>query len=649
MSEFSVLGLDKRIIKNLDALGIDTPTPIQARGIPLIMNGRDVMGLAQTGTGKTAAFALPIIHRLLEEGGQPAPKTVKALILSPTRELASQIAENLYNYTRYTPLKVLCVVGGQPIHVQKRKLEKGIDILVATPGRLLDLVSRRAIELDQCHNLVLDEADQMLDLGFIEPLKEIAELLNPERQTLLFSATMPKQMAELSKAYLTNPERLQVSAPGKAADKVRQSVHFLNQRGKTTLLKKCFNENPDDISLVFVRTKINVDKIVKHLRECGFKAEGIHGDKRQRERDRAIKKFKAGEVNILVATDVAARGIDIPSVSHVYNYDLPEQSDNYVHRIGRTARAGREGDAVAFCSPNEVPLLRDIERLMKIRIPIASGEEPDESEIEEDSRRRGKGGRGRGRSGASRSGSARGGKVSHNKSGFEARKSKGKRPDLREQEDRKEFFKKPNDRSDDKKSRKSWGERKAAEEGMPSERQSKSRSEREKDGSKFVKGRSSDTRRKGPKDPDARGQYDDRRPSKKRRDNDEERPARRGKSESRSRRDYNDDRPARRDRSDDSRPARRDRSDDRPARRDRSDDRPARRDRSDDRPARRERSDDRPARRERSDDRPARRDRSDDRPARRDQSERRPTNTKGEGRPLKKRVSKGANAKLKRR
>lgn len=507
MSEFSMLGLDGRIIKNLDHLGIDTPTPIQARGIPMVLEGRDVMGLAQTGTGKTAAFSLPIIHNLLQKGGKPLPRHTKALVLSPTRELANQIAQNIAEYVKYTPLKVNCVVGGQPIHIQRRKLEAGSDILVATPGRLLDLIDRNAIILDETYYLVLDEADQMLDLGFIEPLKQIAKLVNPHRQTLLFSATMPKQMAELSKTYLDNPVRLQVAAPGKAADKVRQSVHFISQRAKTTLLKKCLNENPDDISLIFVRTKRGADKLAHHLTDHGFKVDSIHGDKRQRERDRAIKKFKAGDITILVATDVAARGIDIPSVSHVYNYDLPEQADNYVHRIGRTARAGREGDAVAFCSPSEVPTLREIERLMKIRIEIASGEPPEDEVIEEDSRNRsrfrgrGRGGRsGGGRSsGQGRGGDRSGGRAGHNKSGFEARKAKGKkpqqpdggessyRPEKYHGEDEpaaprkgkgrkdKNFSEGGAERRDDRKGRKSWGERQAdpAGEGKPFKRRSK--------------------------------------------------------------------------------------------------------------------------------------------------------------------------------
>lgn len=421
MSEFSLLGLDGRIINNLTRMEITVPTPIQEQGIPMIMEGRDVMGLAQTGTGKTAAFALPIIHGLLQDGGKPLPRHCKALILSPTRELANQISENLNEYIKYTPLKATVVTGGQPYNIQRKKLDVGTDILVATPGRLLDLIDRGYLFLDMTQFLVLDEADQMLDLGFIEPLKQIAEMVSPDRQTLLFSATMPRQMVELSKTYLTNPVRLEVATSGKAADKVKQSVHYISQRSKTTLLKQCLNENPDDISLIFVRTKMGCDKLAAHLEETGYKVDTIHGDKRQRERDRAIKKFKSGYVNILIATDVAARGIDIPSVSHVYNYDMPEQAENYVHRIGRTARAGREGDAVAFCSPSEVPTLRQIERLMKINIEVASGQPPARDEILEDAnarsrfRKRGRGaqggGGGRGAGGA-RSGGFGGGAKS---------------------------------------------------------------------------------------------------------------------------------------------------------------------------------------------------------------------------------------------
>ncbi len=374
LKNFEALGLSPISLRALDSLGYEDPTPIQREAVPLILAGHDLMGLAQTGTGKTAAFGLPLIHQLIAEGAKPNPKSARALILAPTRELANQIAENLRGFVRKTPLKVATVVGGQSINVQIRNMHRGIDILVATPGRLLDLVERRAIFLNTAKFLVLDEADQMLDLGFIHALRKIAKLLGTPRQTLLFSATMPKQIAELAQAYLTDPVRIEMTPSGRAADKVSQSVHFVHQRAKTELLKNCLIERRDDLSLVFARTKHGAEKLMKHLVECGFKANSIHGNKSQGQRDRAIRAFKSGETRVLVATDVAARGIDISGVSHVYNFDLPEVPENYVHRIGRTARAGREGAAIAFCAPTEIHLLKAIEKLMGISIDVASGE-----------------------------------------------------------------------------------------------------------------------------------------------------------------------------------------------------------------------------------------------------------------------------------
>ncbi len=334
------------------------------------------MGLAQTGTGKTAAFGLPLVEKLLADGQRPFPKSCRALILAPTRELANQITANLRGFVRKTPLKIATIVGGASINVQMRDLGPGKDIVVATPGRLLDLMERRAIVLAQTSFLVLDEADQMLDLGFIHSLRKIAKTLPKERQTLLFSATMPNSIEGLAQTYLTDPVRVEVSPPGKAADKVFQSVHFVGQRAKADLLKKCLAEREDDLSLVFARTKHGAEKLMKHLVASGFSAASIHGNKSQGQRDRAIRDFRSGEIRILVATDVAARGIDIPGVSHVYNFDLPQVAENYVHRIGRTARAGAEGRAIAFCSPEETKMLRDIERLTNVPITVASGDHP---------------------------------------------------------------------------------------------------------------------------------------------------------------------------------------------------------------------------------------------------------------------------------
>ena len=408
VTKFADLGLSPKIMKSVEQAGYETPSPIQAQAIPLALAGHDILGLAQTGTGKTAAFGLPLIENLLASGKRPAPKTARALILAPTRELVNQIADNLRQYVKGTPLRVTTVVGGVSINRQIKELSRGTDILVATPGRLIDLIERRAVDLGQSRYLVLDEADQMLDLGFIHALRRIAPLLGTPRQTMLFSATMPKQMNELSSAYLTNPKRIQVAASGKAADKVRQSLHFSPQGEKTELLKDYLNASPDGLALVFARTKHGAEKLKKHLEASGYDAVSIHGNKSQGQRERAIRAFKSGQARVLVATDVAARGIDIPDVSHVYNYDLPEVPENYVHRIGRTARAGKGGEAIAFVSATEIGYLRQIQKLMKLDIPVAGGERP----AEEKPAPRGQGG-GRRRGGGG--GKSRGWKGSRNR------------------------------------------------------------------------------------------------------------------------------------------------------------------------------------------------------------------------------------------
>ena len=371
--EFNTLGLKPRLVAKLAEQGITRPTPIQAQAIPHAMAGRDVMGLAQTGTGKTAAFGLPMVRALLGAGDKPAPKTVRGLILAPTRELARQIADHLRAYADRTHLKIGLVVGGTSIKAQINRLERGTDLLVATPGRLIDLLDRRALRLDQARYLVLDEADQMLDMGFIHALRRIAPLLPANRQTMLFSATMPKLMAELSTAYLTNPIRIKVAPPGKPVDKVTQGIHFVEQAGKPALLIDLLDGHRDDLALVFARTKHGAERLMKSLVAAGFAAGSIHGNKSQGQRDRAIRAFKSGDLKVLVATDVAARGLDIPDVRHVYNFDLPNVPENYVHRIGRTARAGRDGAAVAFCAPAEMSELRAIQKAVGQSIPVLSG------------------------------------------------------------------------------------------------------------------------------------------------------------------------------------------------------------------------------------------------------------------------------------
>jgi len=404
--DFDMLGLAPRLINVLKDQGITDPTPIQTQAIPHAMNGRDVMGLAQTGSGKTAAFGLPMIHALMKAGVKPNPKTSRGLILAPTRELAKQIADNLTAYTKGSHLKVALVVGGAGIVAQTKRLAGGVDLLVATPGRLIDLLDRRAVRLDETIYLVLDEADQMLDMGFIHALRRIAPLLAKDRQTMMFSATMPKLMGELANTYLTDAVRVQVNPPGQAVKKINQSVHFVAQAAKTDLLVELLDKHRDELAIVFGRTKHGCEKLYKVLEKKGFAAASIHGNKSQGQRQRALDAFKAGKTRVLVATDVAARGLDIPDVRFVYNYDLPNVAENYVHRIGRTARAGADGSAVALVAPDEMIELQDIEKAMKETIPVASGRP---WEILPGQKKRPNGGGGRRGGGGNRGGAPRAG------------------------------------------------------------------------------------------------------------------------------------------------------------------------------------------------------------------------------------------------
>ena len=373
MTTFADLGLSPKLTKGLELSGYTTPTPIQVQAIPHIMNGRDIMGLAQTGTGKTAAFGLPLLHRLMDIGHPPAPKTVRSLILAPTRELVAQIADHLTVYTKGTPVKVVMITGGASIFRQSEKLLRGADVLVATPGRLIDLLDRKALSLEACGYLVLDEADQMLDMGFIHALRKIAQHIPMKRQTMLFSATMPKLIEDLAGTYLRDPVKVQVAPPGKPADKITQAVHYTPQGDKAKLLEDYLKGHPGEQALVFGRTKHGSEKLMKLLVSWGFKAGSIHGNKSQNQRDRTLTEFRNAELDVLVATDVAARGIDIPGVRHVFNYDMPNVPENYVHRIGRTARAGAEGRAVAFCAPAEMDEFKAIEKLLKTTLPVLGG------------------------------------------------------------------------------------------------------------------------------------------------------------------------------------------------------------------------------------------------------------------------------------
>ncbi|MEZ5752612.1 MAG: DEAD/DEAH box helicase [Paracoccaceae bacterium] len=368
---FEELGLNARMVSRLNAMGLTQPTPIQQQAIPQALQGRDILGIAQTGTGKTAAFGIPLVMALSRQPERAEPNTARGLVLAPTRELATQIVRNLQRIS--ADLRVTLVVGGKSINAQAENLARGTDILVATPGRLIDLMERRAVDLAKTRFLVLDEADQMLDIGFVHALRRIAAKLGKNRQTMMFSATMPKAMADLSRDYLSDPVWVEVSAPGKVAGKVTHSVHFVPQDQKQDLLISLLDAHRDELALVFSRTKHGAERLMKQLERVGFAATSIHGNKSQGQRDRAIAAFKSGSVRILVATDVAARGIDIPGVAHVYNYDLPNVPENYVHRIGRTARAGKSGRAIAFCAADKVAELKAIEKVLGIPVEVAGG------------------------------------------------------------------------------------------------------------------------------------------------------------------------------------------------------------------------------------------------------------------------------------
>jgi ATP-dependent RNA helicase RhlE len=373
MTTFEQLGLSPKLLKALEKTTLKTPTPIQAQAIPHIMQGRDLMGLAQTGTGKTAAFGLPLLHRLLDLNAPPGPRNVRALILAPTRELTLQIKDNLEVFTKGTHIKVLMVVGGASINKQTQALSRGADVLVATPGRLIDLLERGDVSLEKCGYLVLDEADHMLDMGFIHSLRRIAKHIPLKRQTMMFSATMPRDIDEIAETHLREPVKVQVAPPGKPAEKVTQGVHYIPNGDKAKLLETYLKTHPGEQALVFSRTKHGADKLAKVLGTWGFRVGAIHGNRSQNQRDRILAEFKAGEVDVLVATDVAARGIDIPTVRHVYNHDMPNVPENYVHRIGRTARAGAEGSSISFCAPAEMGELQAIEKLLKKQLPVIGG------------------------------------------------------------------------------------------------------------------------------------------------------------------------------------------------------------------------------------------------------------------------------------
>ncbi len=372
MSYFTDLGLAEPILRALGTKGYADPTPIQRQAIPALLEGRDLLGIAQTGTGKTAAFSLPSLHRLAADPQPRKNASCRMLVLSPTRELAAQIAENMRGYAKYLALSVQCIFGGVPAGKQARALVPGCDILVATPGRLLDLIDQRALTLRHVEIFVLDEADQMMDLGFIVPLKRVAAMLPKERQSLFFSATMPKAIADLGKQFISNPVRVEVTPQASTAERIDQFLTYVNQSEKQALLtlklRQGLADQSIDRALVFTRTKHGADRVVRHLATAGVNAAAIHGNKSQAQRTAALLAFRKGSTPVLVATDIAARGIDVSGVSHVFNFEMPNVPEQYVHRIGRTARAGADGIAISFVAPDEKPYLRDIERLTDVKL-----------------------------------------------------------------------------------------------------------------------------------------------------------------------------------------------------------------------------------------------------------------------------------------
>ncbi|GGA71736.1 DEAD/DEAH box helicase [Flavobacterium palustre] len=370
---FEDLSLSKSIQKAVFEQGYTNPTPIQEQAIPLILAGNDLIGCAQTGTGKTAAFAIPIIHQLHRiVGSSKKPKQIRALVVTPTRELAVQIGQSFDTYAKYTNLTQLTIFGGVSQNPQVDTLKHGVDILIATPGRLLDLHKQGFVNLDHLHTLVLDEADQMLDMGFVNDVKKIVKLTPKNRQTLFFSATMPIAIRELAEMFLTDPETVTVSPVSSTAEKVEQRIYFVEKGEKRNLLYTLLqNENLSDV-LVFSRTKHGADNVVKALRKKNIAAEAIHGDKSQNARQRVLDAFKNKEVGVLVATDIAARGIDIDQLPYVINFDLPNIPETYVHRIGRTGRAGNGGIAISFCSKDEHGYWKDIQKLIKVDVKTIS-------------------------------------------------------------------------------------------------------------------------------------------------------------------------------------------------------------------------------------------------------------------------------------
>lgn len=368
---FKELDIMKPILRSLLEKGYEQPTPIQEQSIPVLLEGRDILGCAQTGTGKTASFAIPVIQQIALKHSNPhEKKKIRALILAPTRELAIQIQENFTSYAKYVHVKNTVIFGGVPQNAQVRALSQGIEILIATPGRLLDLIHQKYINLSDVEHFVLDEADRMFDMGMVNDVKKIVAMLPQKRQNLLFSATMPKEVMNLVNSILKDPVKVEIAPQSSTVDTVEQKLYYVNKRDKKTLLAHILKDEEINSLLVFSRTKHGANNIVKELNKAGIDSLAIHGNKSQNARQAALRSFKEGRIRVLVATDIAARGIDVNELSHVVNYDLPDVPETYVHRIGRTGRAGHSGIAISFCAGDEKKELKAIEKVIDMKIPV---------------------------------------------------------------------------------------------------------------------------------------------------------------------------------------------------------------------------------------------------------------------------------------
>ncbi|MCW9039697.1 MAG: DEAD/DEAH box helicase [Rhodospirillales bacterium] len=422
MTDFLGLKLAPTILRAVEAEGYTTPTPIQLQSIPALLEGHDLLGVAQTGTGKTAAFSLPILHRLQEKTvHQDGRRTPRALVLAPTRELAGQIGESLRTYGQHLGLRHAVVFGGTSIRNQIRILSRGVDILVATPGRLLDLMNQRQVRLDRVEIFVLDEADRMLDMGFIPDVKKISAAIPKKRQTVLFSATMPKSVQSLADGLLNDPVHVEVAPTSTTAERVEQHVLFVHKDKKRALLAELMNDRSIERVLIFTRTKHGADRVARHLDDHGVRSDAIHGNKAQNARERALNGFRNGKIRALVATDIAARGIDVDGVTHVINFELPNDPESYVHRIGRTARAGATGIALSFCDREERGYLRDIEKTIRQTVTVNEDHSYHAADIANDP--------GHGKRGPSKNGNFR---KNNNASGQRRRNPKrGSRPSVK--------------------------------------------------------------------------------------------------------------------------------------------------------------------------------------------------------------------------